>query len=196
MNEEERFEKKCKRIENEDRADDMLYEFGFFEGFDPYYPVKKGITYVKPWKTPYAKLLPIKVDNSHVIIINWDYKSLIQNVIENNFNIDKVNKIIEKVYERIAIDMEKRKINERQHKLKLREKAEKEYSGKEKTKRRLMDNEFRESIFNKFNNECAVCGAKEGLHIHHKDENPSNNQINNLIVLCGVCHKKVHMKIR
>lgn len=51
-------------------------------------------------------------------------------------------------------------------------------------------------IFNKFDNECVVCGKNEGLHIHHKDKNSSNNQINNLVVLCEVCHKKTHMRVR
>ena len=54
----------------------------------------------------------------------------------------------------------------------------------------------KEIIFSKFNNECAICSIKEGLHIHHKDQNPSNNIMANLILLCGVCHKKIHMKVR
>lgn len=122
-----------------------------------------------------------------------DYNSLVKEVINNNFDADK---IVKNVYEKVTVKLEKQKIAEREHQFNLKHKAEKEYFGKEKTKREFMDNNFKESIFDKFNNECAICGAKEGLHIHHKDENPSNNQINNLIVLCGVCHKKVHMRVR
>ena len=63
-------------------------------------------------------------------------------------------------------------------------------------KRAAISEKDKEVIFNKFNNECAICKGKEGLHIHHKDHNPSNNRMDNLIVLCGVCHKKIHMKVR
>jgi len=47
-----------------------------------------------------------------------------------------------------------------------------------------------------YQSECTACGATEGLHIHHKNKNPADNRIRNLTVLCGVCHKKVHMKVR
>ena len=66
----------------------------------------------------------------------------------------------------------------------------------EENKRVAISEKDKELIFNKFNNECAICSRKEGLHIHHKDHNPSNNRMDNLIVLCGVCHKKIHMKVR
>lgn len=87
------------------------------------------------------------------------------------------------------------KIKRREQKAKLMEKAEKEYYGNIKTKREPLG-DLKEAIYSKYNNECAVCGAKEGLHVHHKDDNPKNNKINNLILLCGVCHKKIHMKVR
>lgn len=62
--------------------------------------------------------------------------------------------------------------------------------GAKENKRAAISEKDKEMIFSKFNNECAICGIKEGLNIHHKDHNPSNNRMNNLIVLCGVCHKK------
>ncbi len=68
--------------------------------------------------------------------------------------------------------------------------------GAKENKRAAISEKDKEMIFSKFNNECAICGIKEGLNIHHKDHNPSNNRMNNLIVLCGVCHKKIHMKVR
>lgn len=40
--------------------------------------------------------------------------------------------------------------------------------------------------------ECARCGAKTGLQIHHKDRNPANNAPSNLITLCGNCHTRLH----
>lgn len=45
---------------------------------------------------------------------------------------------------------------------------------------------------------CEVCGYDEYdfcLDIHHKDENPENRDIENLIVLCVVCHRKFHRGI-
>ena len=79
----------------------------------------------------------------------------------------------------------------------IREEAEKRLYGKVKeNKREVISEKDKEIIFNKFGNECAICSGKEGLHIHHKDHNPSNNRLDNLILLCGVCHKKVHMKVR
>ena len=41
---------------------------------------------------------------------------------------------------------------------------------------------------------CEACGIKpigRRLHIHHKDGNRSNNQLNNLMVVCVVCHNTV-----
>ena len=79
----------------------------------------------------------------------------------------------------------------------IREEAEKRLYGKVKeNKRESISEKEKEIIFNKFGNECAICSGKEGLHIHHKDHNPSNNRLDNLILLCGVCHKKIHMKVR
>lgn len=106
---------------------------------------------------------------------------------------DKIGKTFAKKAE---LEYEKEKIMERERKRKVRETVELEVYGKVKNKRQIFTNEEKCMIFDKFNNECAICGTKEGLHIHHKDQNPKNNQINNLILLCGVCHKKIHMKVR
>lgn len=40
--------------------------------------------------------------------------------------------------------------------------------------------------------ECEVCGATGLLHVHHRDENPSNNILSNLQTLCPSCHQKSH----
>jgi len=56
----------------------------------------------------------------------------------------------------------------------------------------------RKFALNNKENKCQVCGYKEFkccLDIHHKDNNPSNNCLENLIVLCVMCHRKVHRKI-
>ena len=44
-------------------------------------------------------------------------------------------------------------------------------------------------------NGCANCGYTKFLQmvsLHHKDKNPKNNNINNLIPLCFSCHLAVH----
>lgn len=96
---------------------------------------------------------------------------------------------------RIKYEIEKLKeIEERKL---VREEAEKRFYGKiQENKRAAISEKDKEIIFSKFNNACAICSRKEGLHTHHKDHNPSNNRMDNLIVLCGVCHKKIHMKVR
>ena len=42
---------------------------------------------------------------------------------------------------------------------------------------------------------CECCHRKLGkrkLAVHHLDENPLNNKLENLLILCGDCHKKFH----
>lgn len=39
---------------------------------------------------------------------------------------------------------------------------------------------------------CNRCGSMKHLLVHHKDENRTNNQLENLEVLCKGCHQKHH----
>ncbi len=39
---------------------------------------------------------------------------------------------------------------------------------------------------------CNRCGTEERLVIHHKDNNPTNNNHTNLEILCGYCHRIHH----
>lgn len=41
---------------------------------------------------------------------------------------------------------------------------------------------------------CEACGATEGLHAHHRDEDPSNNASGNIATLCGSCHLRWHWR--
>jgi 5-methylcytosine-specific restriction endonuclease McrA len=53
---------------------------------------------------------------------------------------------------------------------------------------------YREKAFKEYNHECAVCGYNEDkdiLEVHHIDENRENNEIDNLIILCPICHRKL-----
>jgi predicted DNA-binding protein YlxM (UPF0122 family) len=40
---------------------------------------------------------------------------------------------------------------------------------------------------------CQLCGSKKTPHIHHIDKNTWNNKIDNLLVVCPKCHKKVEV---
>lgn len=42
---------------------------------------------------------------------------------------------------------------------------------------------------------CHVCGWNFIIDIHHRDKNPRNNDIDNLIPLCKNCHCTVHSKM-
>lgn len=46
------------------------------------------------------------------------------------------------------------------------------------------------------NSKCPFCKNKEVGHfeIHHIDEDPSNNDIANLLLLCSICHSKITKK--
>ena len=51
---------------------------------------------------------------------------------------------------------------------------------------------------------CARCGkdcrnsknAESVLQVHHIDENPGNNDLENLIPLCATCHLKIEKEAR
>lgn len=44
---------------------------------------------------------------------------------------------------------------------------------------------------------CEVCGkSRIRLEVHHIDENPMNDVMENLLKLCNLCHKKVHGKFK
>lgn len=55
-------------------------------------------------------------------------------------------------------------------------------------------NNYRLKAFNNFEHKCSVCGWNEDtdiLEVHHYDENHNNNDINNLVILCPICHRKI-----
>jgi len=55
-----------------------------------------------------------------------------------------------------------------------------------------MKQTHREVCFREYDEECQVCGDTENVHVHHRDGNRVNNEIENLIPLCHSCHKNVH----
>jgi 5-methylcytosine-specific restriction endonuclease McrA len=175
----EEHEKKCEVLSN------LLNEIRDLNPFNIFFDEDKDIIYHHNWIEEFGNKGEIKIS---------EVEKLLK---KNNNDIQKtLNEIEEKLEEECEIAEELNNIKKRERGHYIQEKAEKLYFGKVKTKRTPLSKNEQESILNKFNNECAICGADEGLHIHHKDHNPKNNQISNLIVLCGVCHKKIHMKVR
>lgn len=56
---------------------------------------------------------------------------------------------------------------------------------------------YRALAFRNLPHKCARCGYDsdiDGLDVHHKDGNRQNNKLENLIILCGTCHRIVHRK--
>lgn len=43
---------------------------------------------------------------------------------------------------------------------------------------------------------CSKCKSIEKINIHHKDHNPLNNDLANLLLLCRVCHIELHVQER
>jgi len=39
---------------------------------------------------------------------------------------------------------------------------------------------------------CEICGKEGKHHVHHRDENPFNNTLSNLMTLCPLCHRRAH----
>jgi hypothetical protein len=46
---------------------------------------------------------------------------------------------------------------------------------------------IRDAVLKEFNHRCAICGT-DRPQVHHIDEDPSNNDLLNLIPLCPNCH--------
>jgi hypothetical protein len=57
---------------------------------------------------------------------------------------------------------------------------------------------LRKHIFRIKEKKCEICGYDEYdfcLDLHHIDENPNNNILDNIAILCCMCHKKLHKGI-
>ena len=53
---------------------------------------------------------------------------------------------------------------------------------------------YRAKALRNYEHKCAVCGWDEDvdvLEVHHIDENREHNALDNLIILCPICHKKL-----
>lgn len=57
---------------------------------------------------------------------------------------------------------------------------------------------YRRNAFIAYEHKCAACGYNEDeriLEVHHIDENRTNNKIDNLVILCPNCHKKLTLHL-
>ena len=57
---------------------------------------------------------------------------------------------------------------------------------------------YRSIALNSYKHVCVVCGYDEDeriLEVHHIDENHSNNDSNNLCLLCPNCHRKITLHL-
>ena len=194
---------KIRKAEDIIKENTVIYEFG-----DSDIKRKKYLFYKSDFGNGHADLL--EFENSHIEIVNpfknegeysWFTKEkIVEYIIANKFNLKKTIDSLWKEHikedEENDLKSEMNRIKQREERRAIKEKAEKALYGKVKTKREALSEELKEMIYSKFENKCAVCNKDEGLHIHHKDKNPSNNRLDNLIILCGVCHKKIHMNVR
>lgn len=58
--------------------------------------------------------------------------------------------------------------------------------------------DYRKLAFASYEHCCAVCRYSECediLEVHHIDEDRTNNSIDNLVILCPNCHKKLSLKL-
>jgi 5-methylcytosine-specific restriction endonuclease McrA len=67
---------------------------------------------------------------------------------------------------------------------------EKNYSWKGGINRRTQK-KYAKSILGE---NCEYCGSPYKIFLHHKDGNPENNKISNLMMLCFRCHFEWHKK--
>lgn len=53
---------------------------------------------------------------------------------------------------------------------------------------------YRKLAFRNYEHKCSICGWDEDasiLEVHHIDENREHNELDNLIILCPICHRKI-----
>ena len=67
----------------------------------------------------------------------------------------------------------------------------------EEPRRKPIPMSVQKKVIARSRGKCEICGfdfVKHDVkpHIHHKDGNPRNNKLSNLIVVCPNCHSKLH----
>ena len=62
-----------------------------------------------------------------------------------------------------------------------------------KPERRTFTKRERSIIMSIKGKECSLCGKKTYLEIHHIDGERTNDSLSNLQIVCGDCHKDIHV---
>jgi hypothetical protein len=62
-----------------------------------------------------------------------------------------------------------------------------------KPERRVFTQRERAMILSIKGKECAKCGKRTYLQIHHIDGDRTNDSLSNLEIVCGDCHKDIHV---
>ncbi|MFH1770327.1 MAG: hypothetical protein ABH828_02100 [archaeon] len=71
--------------------------------------------------------------------------------------------------------------------------GDEEKRGRKGKKNRIpISKKEKNKVYDIANNRCQACGKVARLKIHHIDEDPSNNNLSNLILLCGNHHDDAH----
>ena len=57
-------------------------------------------------------------------------------------------------------------------------------------KREKINPKLRQLVWELYDNECSICGEedKKILQIHHVDCDANNNDLDNLLLVCVICH--------
>jgi 5-methylcytosine-specific restriction endonuclease McrA len=53
----------------------------------------------------------------------------------------------------------------------------------------------RSTVLERDGDQCVICGNNDGLHIHHIDTDPTNDDPANLVTLCSFCHARAHAEL-
>jgi hypothetical protein len=60
-------------------------------------------------------------------------------------------------------------------------------------RRTLIPVRTRAAVMARAGNACEKCSAANRLHVHHRNEDPTDHAESNLQVLCPGCHRKAHV---
>lgn len=87
-------------------------------------------------------------------------------------------------------------INHKHEKITCSHKCANTYFRSGKDNPNWKDSTYRSTCFQYHKKECIICGENKIVAVHHYDENPKNNSIDNLIPLCPTHHQYVHSKYK
>jgi HNH endonuclease len=51
---------------------------------------------------------------------------------------------------------------------------------------------LRREVIDAAGGRCQACGSPESIEVHHRDWNPADNDVGNLVALCWFCHNRLH----